>query len=148
MKSMMLLLALVFPCASLASTKVLLLDDIGSGKASFSWTKADGDGKVALSAIVYPGVCWDDLGPPCFGVYDTGALQGFERKGRDVFYVGAGSGEASVLCGRTQGLLARSRLYDACRVSIEPARVCQAWYVPGDCVKAVTKHRVYLTINE
>lgn len=145
MKRIVLSLALLVSSTSLASTRVLLLDDIGSGKASFSWTKAYGDGKVALSAVVDHEVCWDQY---CYDTYDTGPLQGFERRAREVFYVGTGSGTAPVLCGETQGFLARSRFHDACRISIEPERVCLTWYVPDDCVNAVTKRRVYLTINE
>ena len=55
--------------------------------------------------------------------------------------------EAPVLCGRTRGFLDGARFYDACRVIVEPERVCQAWYGAGDCVQSVTKYRVYLSID-
>jgi len=143
MKSVVLLLALLVPSTSLASTKLLLLDDIGSADAEFSWNKAYG-GRVAFSASLNHPPCWAE---ECYGFHSTSALNGFKRESRDVYYVGDGD-VAPVLCGKTHGFFDRPRFYDTCRVSVEPERVCQAWYSAGDCVQSVTKYRVYLSIDE
>ena len=77
----------------------------------------------------------------------TGALPGFEAQSRDVYYVGQGD-RAPILCGRTRGILDGPRFYDACRVSVEPERVCEVWYTADDCAQSVTRYRVYLSIDE
>jgi hypothetical protein len=138
-----LLLALLIPSTSLASTKVLLLEDVGSEKAHFSWNKASG-GQVAFSATVDRPICLDE---DCFDYHSTGALKGFKREARDVYYVGDGS-RAPILCGQTHGLFTRPRFNSACRIGVEPELVCEAWYAGTDCIRAVTKYRVYLTIDE
>jgi len=143
MRHVLLLLTLLVPSISAASTKLLLLDDIGSEEADFSWNKVYG-GRVAFSATLNHPICW---GEECYGFHSTSALEGFKRESRDVYYVGNGD-ETPILCGKTHGFFDRPRFYDACRVSIEPERVCQAWYSANDCVHSVTKYRVYLSIDE
>ena len=141
MKHLALLLALLVPTTSSASTKLLLLEDIGSEEADFSWNEVYGGG-VGFSAD-HP-ICW---GEECYGFHSTGTLAGFKLESRDVYYVGNGD-ETPILCGRTRGFFDHTRFYDACRVTIEPERVCQAWYAADDCVQSVTKYRVYLSIDE
>ena len=141
MRRLALWLALLIPSTSTASTRLLLLDDIGSEAADFSWNQVYGGG-VEFSAD-HP-VCW---GEDCYGFHSTGTLEGFRLESRDVYYVGNGD-QAPILCGRTRGFLDGPRFYDACRVSVEPELVCEAWYADRDCVHAVTRYRVYLSIEE
>lgn len=143
MRCVALLLALLAPCVSAASTRVLLIDDIGSGKPYFSWQTLC-DGLVAFSVAVVNRNCLDDN---CSDFRSTRALEGFKREAREVYYVGDG-GAAPIACGKTQGFfLDGSEFYDACRVSVEPEQVCDAWYGAGNCALARTQYRVYLTIE-
>ncbi len=137
------LLALMVPAASFAATKVLLFEDIGSESAYFAWNKASGN-RAALSATVNH---WPCSVEDCYDYRSTGALKGFERAGREVFYIGP-AGETPILCGRTYGLFTRSQFLPTCRISVETAHVCESWYTADDCAHAVTRYRVYLVIDE
>jgi len=138
-----LLLTLLLASSSEAATRLLLLEDIGSPDARFSWSGVD-DGQVEFSATVYRRVCWNQ---ECYDFHSTGALEGFKRDSRDVYYVGEGD-QTPILCGRTDGFLSRARFYDTCRVSVEPERVCEVWYAVGDCVESRTRFRVYLDVDD
>jgi hypothetical protein len=140
---LVLVVVLLVPATCLASTRILLFEDIGPGEAVFSWNKVSG-GQVALSAVVYNEHCWDQY---CWDYRSTRALAGFKRDGRNVYHVGSG-GDASVPCGKTRGFFRGPRFDPACRISVEPERVCLAWYGDNDCVLAVTKFRAYLTIDD
>jgi hypothetical protein len=142
MRRLAILLALLIPAPSLAATTLLLVfDDIGAPEADFSWNEVYGGG-VELSAN-HPR-CW---GEDCYGFHSTGSLEGFRLVSRDVYYVGDGD-RRPVLCGKTRGFLGAPRFYAACRVRVEPERVCEAWYGEDDCVDAGTRYRVYLHIEE
>jgi hypothetical protein len=146
MNGVALLLAFLASSTASASTKLLLLEDIGTEEARFSWDGVYG-GEVALSAIVDRPNCWDEaVADQCYDFHSTGALKGFKRQSRDVYYVGNGDA-APVLCGKAPGFFERPRFYDTCRVSVEPERVCEAWYTADDCVRSVTRYRVYLSID-
>jgi len=139
-----LLLAPLVPSSSAASGRVLAIDDIGSGEPHFSWQELWG-GKVALSATVAYRTRLDDNSSE---YHSSGALGGFRREARDVYYVGNGDG-APVLCGRTQGFfLPGPEFSAACRVSVEPEQLCVGWYGADDCIAAVTRYRVFLTIRD
>ena len=141
MLMMLLMLSFVVPMGALASTKILLLDDIGAGETTFTFEKENKDG-VGLMARVTQ-ACWD---PDCkpYLYYSTGLLKEFSRQNGEVYYNGGG---AAVHCGETQGILQRSRILPACRLSVSPERVCTVWYTKNDCAQTITKHRGYLTIQ-
>jgi len=140
MRVAVLLLSLLVPATALASTRLLLLEDIGSEQADFSWNPIYGGG-VEFSAS-HP-VCWGD---DCYGFHRTGRLEGFELDSRDVYYVG-GADRVPVLWRRTRGWFEGPRFTDACRIRVEPERVCQVWYSSDDCVQSVIKYRVYIDIE-
>ena len=137
---LLLLLGFMVPSVTLASTRILLLDDIGTGEATFAFVKHHQDG-VDLTARVTQ-ACWD---PDCkpYLYYSTGLLKEFSRKNRAVYYNGGG---VPVSCGDTHGVFQRSKVLPACHVSVTPELVCTAWYKDGDCAGTTTKHRVYMSI--
>ncbi len=144
LKIVSLLISLLLPSTAMASTEVLLFDDIGPAEATFAWDNLP-DRKVAIAISVERGACMDG---ECYDDYSTGALAGFERSERNVYYVGDGSGKIRVLCGRTGGIFSLARFGDACRIRLEPEHECVAWFLADDCGRVVTRHRVYLTIDE
>ena len=142
MLMMLLMLGLVVPSMSLAATKILLLDDIGSGDATFAFEK-DRQGGVTLTARVN-NPCWD---PDCkqYLYYTTGLLKEFSSQDRAVYYNGGG---APVSCGVTQGILQGSQILPTCQVIVSPELVCSVWYNENDCARTATKYRVYMTIQQ
>lgn len=142
MKRIAFLLSVLLASSAEASTRVLLLEDIGSPDADFSWSKVY-DGQVEFYATVARPTCWNF---DCFDVHSTGALAGFKRESRDIYYVGDGD-RPPIPCGKTDGLFADARLNENCRVSVEPERVCEAWFSGNDCVESATRFRVYLDID-
>ncbi len=143
MRHLAALLTLLLPLGALASNRVLLIDDIGSGSPHFSW-QSRCDGRVALAVTVESRDCLDEN---CAVFLSTGPLADLEREAREVYYV-RGGGEARIACGRTPGFfLDGSEFYDGCRVSVEPEPVCQTRHPSGECIDAVTRYRVYLTVG-
>lgn len=166
-----LMLGFLVPSAAMASSKILLLDDIGASEATFAFVE-NGKGGVSLTAKVR-NKCWDQDCEP-YRYQSTGVLKNFSLKNDQVYYNGGGT---PVLCGETQGIFQSSKILPACQVTVsspkvqmytgDPGRtnvvkpvknksdapvlapevVCTVWYGENDCAETTTKYRVYMTIQ-
>ncbi len=142
MLTMLLMLSFVVPSGALASTKILLLDDIGAGEATFAFEK-DNKGSLTLTArVVQP--CWDQDCEP-YLYHSRSLLKEFSRQDGEVFYKDGGF---SIPCGNTHGIFQRSRIVPTCQTFVSPELVCAVWYKENDCSGTTTKYRVYMNIQK